>query len=418
MMKQSLFLCLLKWLRFFCRILPLKKNIYLVLPTGYGSIGDDAMVRVVVDYFTSQGQSVRLLTGQTTDGWEESFFRELVSVDAISTDKFITKHMNALRFIITGQRCWIIGADIMDGAYDVSSTLKRLDCAFVASNLGMETRILGFSFNHDPNIEIVKHFQKLNKVSFFLRDERSAERFEKYTGATNYTICADLAFLSRPVGSLSASMEKCLAWVINEHSKGCQILGININDYPFRIGKKKVPQDPERILDRTVDLVKSLIEGNDVSISVVAIPHDFRHSHKLGSDIAMAERLTKRLNEEKGISCFCLLEPFNSNDITALTANLDFILTARMHLAVLGLVNNVPSLAIGYQDKFEGMYSHFGLDHGMVINSEDFFDEKSLLALQESFFNRSNLRKTITSALQTVCSLSKKNLLGVSQFPD
>ena len=66
-------------------------------------------------------------------------------------------------------------------------------------------------------------------------------------------------------------------------------------------------------------------------------------------------------------------------------SKMDFIIASRMHTAIFGMINKIPSILIGYQSKAKGLYDMFELENYYIpIENIDLqiLQEKILYALE------------------------------------
>jgi len=112
-----------------------------------------------------------------------------------------------------------------------------------------------------------------------------------------------------------------------------------------------------------------------------------------------------------GDECEVVDSIFNAEELKLFSKKCDFVITGRMHLAIICATNAIPSFSVSYQQKFSGFYKHIGLEPAnlMVEPSELFgYDilDKILVSIQE----RNELRQMISDNLPIVKDLAKKNL--------
>jgi len=90
-----------------------------------------------------------------------------------------------------------LGADVLDGYYNVYHSVERIHMASIAAE-GKLSTILGFSFNKFPKARVIEEFNKLpSSVKVFSRDPVSFRRFKK-AAKTPIQLVSDVAFLLEP----------------------------------------------------------------------------------------------------------------------------------------------------------------------------------------------------------------------------
>lgn len=258
---------------------------------------------------------------------------------------------------LTGyKRVYVLGADILDGVYNLPDAIKRIRLAGVCSEQGQDSRIVGFSLNENPHPAVLQEFKLLKNVPLFLRDPLSYERAKRLIGG-DVRLSADVAFLLQPMpGEHSANVER---FATQARTHGNRVYGLNIHDLLARFS-----------LGGTFDKLISSISGLIVSrkdCSFVLIPHDYRQTV---DDRVPLQRIYDSLDDESRQRILFVSEPVRAAEIKQICKSLDGVLTGRMHLAIAALGMGVPVMGIVYQGKFEGTLSYFDLDKEFTLTPE------------------------------------------------
>jgi polysaccharide pyruvyl transferase WcaK-like protein len=82
-----------------------------------------------------------------------------------------------------------------------------------------------------------------------------------------------------------------------------------------------------------------------------------------------------------------------------------------MHLAIASLGSGTPTLSITYQDKFEGLYQHFGLPIEHTITPMQCLGDALSIRIGCAHAQRHDLRKRICANLPRVMTLASRNLV-------
>src|SRR5690606_38460727 len=77
----------------------------------------------------------------------------------------------------------------------------------------------------------------------------------------------------------------------------------------------------------------------------------------------LGEHIFNQLHPEHAARCLRYLKPASAAEVKTLCRELDFILTARMHLAIAALGSGTPAAAFDYHEKFTGLFRWFELPH-------------------------------------------------------
>ncbi|MEQ9553972.1 MAG: polysaccharide pyruvyl transferase family protein [Coleofasciculus sp. G3-WIS-01] len=300
-----------------------------------------------------------------------------------------------LRFIpIASQyeRFYCLGADMMDGAYYEAFNCKMLRLVSLAAEMGVNSAVLGFSFNEKPtlaSIEALRHLPP--SVRLCARDPVSQKRLTYHLNRP-IELVADLAFMLKPIVD-SEIVLKMYNWINDQHDKGRIVIGIN-------------PKNP-KLSEVYVKTINTLFSENE-KLSFMIIPHDFRE-YKGISDVVLSDNILNEVTPEIKPYCIQLPTPCQAAEIKAIVAKLDFVLSGRMHLAIACLGQGTPVACITYQGKFEGLFEHFALE-GMTIEPETIFKRGTLTQfLITRIDSREEIRQHIQSKLPKIQQLSCAN---------
>jgi colanic acid/amylovoran biosynthesis protein len=323
---------------------------------------------------------------------EFSFFK---SVENIRTLSDWTRASQILASMQDAKQLFVLGADILDGHYSVPDACNRVMLARKAAELGIATRIVGFSLNALPSAIVLREFNKLNGlVPLFLRDEFSFDRAQKLIDG-DIRLSADVAFLLH--AEESERTQGAQEFIGAARRAGKRVMGVNLHNlYSRTIGQKAVQEIAKNLA--------GYIE-KELDHSFVLIPHDFR---EYIDDRVPLNWIFENLTASAKSRVFFLRDPMRAGEIKKIASMLDFLITGRMHLAIAALDSGVPVFGVVYQGKFEGTFAHFGLDADCSIEPlracEPEKLEKSIsFWIRNEVWNRSkiegNIRKVRSLAL-------------------
>jgi len=372
-------------------------------PSDPGSIGDEAMLAASMEHLAAQGiQQIGIITLQPTARWENL---KLVT-DTINIKGFFTRGSWWERFrfiekISRYERFYCLGADVMDGFYSDNVTLVRLNLVALAAKTGADATILGFSFNHQPTDAAVQSFSQLPaSVRLCCRDPISYQRIKQCLQRP-VELVADLAFMLQPAedSDLTVRVSK---WVRAQKDQGRIVLGVNAN----ALHLTKVTQlKRDEFIQFYANAFINLCSKNQ-KISLLTIPHDFRGDD---SDVSIAQAILEAMPSAIKPYCMQVPTPCSAAEIKSICADLDLVLTGRMHLAIACLGQGIPVGGVTYQGKFEGLFRHFELP-GMTIEPEKAFQPGVLTDfLIDLIAKREDIHQQIQSHLANVKVLSVSN---------
>jgi polysaccharide pyruvyl transferase WcaK-like protein len=371
----------------------------------FGSLGDQAMFMVAMQNLRASGhkQITLLAEEKPSQRWHlPQNANQVLNPEHYFSGSF-TESIRFQNNFLSNSALFIIGADVMDGHYSVTESLKKIHLLQMANTLGFATKVFGFSFNESPAVPVVRALKNLpDTVQLLARDPVSHRRLE-HTLERPVRLVADLAFLLQP-DPTGESAKSTLDWIRYQRAHGARVIGINANALLAR-GNFGDP------LPIAVGLARTIIELRQMhpDLRFVLIPHDFRGSF---NDV-MLNRITYEIvsfhNNSLSENIFTMPSPCSSSEVKAVCGELDLVITGRMHLAIACLGQGTPAMCIGYQGKMEGLFEHFELPN-MVLSPIEAFGSKRLVDMANNLLlDLQNLRGQINKYLPKVFSLARKN---------
>ena len=376
----------------------------ILFPPSPNSLGDQSLLAGLLRGLSLAGyDKIGCISLSPDDNWPDYNipFVLLGTINSISSGKKnFAPIINLSRF----KYFYVIGADVLDGKYSVNGSIALLELAELASQIGLISSIVSFSFNENPNHNVIMKLKTMNReVRFVARDPISLIRFRKETGK-EAVLGADLAFLMEP-SEYSDIVQETNKWLEIQKMRGRLVIGLNINhqviDSPYKTEQIK------ELLSSHHALLKRL-EGLSEKISYLFIPHDFRGSY---SDQVLLEVLTTTLPEMITKNSYMPRTPYRAEEVRTFINNVDLLLTGRMHLAIHALRQSVPVGCITYQGKFSGLYEHFNLA-GLTIDPYEALNYEKLFDFVISIIrNRFEIRNQISSRIPCVIELAMNNII-------
>jgi len=380
-----------------CLILP---------PAGYGSLGDEAMIRGLLTQLDGPlaEWNVDLLSIYDAERWPRlPGVRNVISLSpgAGGTTSGVLEKMETI--LPHYDAFALFGADVLDGHYSAHESCQRLALVDMANRLGLATTIFGFSFNDRPHPDALADLTDLaTRVTLHVRDPLSLRRLAGH-GIRNVALVADMAFLMPPAGP-SYATEEIESWICAQKSVGRTVMIFNLSQ-PALTG---TVQPRERVLDVLSEMLAMLISTRHMS--VLWFSHDLRRGRNAeDGDVAIAMALARRVSKElAGEERHRLFVASDASVVKRLAGMADLLITGRMHLAIVALGMNVPTIGISYQGKFEGLWEHFGVTD-CEIDARS-FDCHKLEAMCVKMLSRLNeAQANIEAHLPNVVELARRN---------
>jgi polysaccharide pyruvyl transferase WcaK-like protein len=270
----------------------------------------------------------------------------------------------------------------------------------------LSTTILGFSFNDRPHPDVLADLIDLAvRVPLHVRDPISLRRLAGH-GIRNVALVADVALLMPPAGP-SFATEETEGWICAQKAAGRAVMIFNLSQQALN----GAGQARELMLDDMSEMLAMLISTR--RLSVLWFSHDLRRGRIAEeSDVTIAMALARRVSKKlAGEDCHRLFVASDASEVKRLAGMADLVITGRMHLAIAALGMSVPTIGISYQDKFEGLWEHFGVT-GCNIDAR-YFDCRKLEAICVKLLTRLNEERTnIEAHVPKVVELALKNFVS------
>lgn len=140
--------------------------------------------------------------------------------------------------------------------------------------------------------------------------------------------------------------------------------------------------------------------------SFVLLPHD---SRKAPSD----ETLAAAISAAVGSSDHLLLVEriLMPDEVVELASRVDFVITGRMHLAILSAIAGTPAIAISYQGKIEGLYRNLDLD--CFLSTEGDFARALGIQYQRVSDDLASVRARMIERVPAMQALAAENFTGL-----
>ncbi|WP_414620694.1 polysaccharide pyruvyl transferase family protein [Calothrix sp. CCY 0018] len=376
-------------------------SVLLLPPARFGSLGDEAMITAVIEYFKGEGaKQIGFISYSLASNWE-NFKPAVTGINTVchSLSDSWKENFHLVTVASRYDKFYCLGADVMDGFYSEKSSLTRLKYVSLAKQTGAEAAILGFSFNEQPAPKVIQAFRNLSsEIKLYSRDPVSHKRLINYL-QRSVTLVADLAFLLPPAENPGA-LSEILQWIKLQQQNQRILIGINANSQSFsNIDKESVHEIIKIYVDTLVE-----IHSKYQKCSFVLIPHDFRNTDKQSSDIRLSEAILNALPKGIRSDCVKVPTPFSAAEIKSVCKHLDIVLTGRMHLCIACLSQGTPVGCITYQGKFQGLFEHIELD-GMLIDPEQacqpgYLSNFFIPLIQHREYNRQRIQEIIPKVKQ------------------
>lgn len=371
-----------------------------------GSRGDAAMLEGALNQIRSNGDNVEIYVACATA--RATKIAETLNCLPFNVWGGVFMPFHFLKSILSIKPAagFIMGADIMDGHYSPTTSLRMLIAADLVGRYCGISRFLGFSLNTSIAPLVKLGFRLLNQnVQVNLRDPLSFERHRAIAGNTG-NLVADTAFLLTPAepGDIAKA---AMDWINVQRTRRHIVLGINF--HPMLFAKNEAAANTQS-LARAV--VKAMEDAQNVTgVSWLLIPHDDRVE---AGDMSTLEMLEAQLPTGVGSNSYRIISPPSAGELKTIAGALDGVITGRMHLAIAALGQGVPVLTFAYQGKFEGLMKHFAFPDWVVVRPTEVLGNEKLVVIVKQFISAlPELKTQLDSRLPAVLNATQSTFKGL-----
>jgi polysaccharide pyruvyl transferase WcaK-like protein len=381
----------------------------LLPPSNIGSLGDQALLEASSEQLLKIGY-VRItyisygeksFPGEVLRNARIIPLRRLLDSHAVLSI-YYWKELRAYLEVLRKSRLLVfIGADVLDGSYSEARSINRLRLLSLAQRLGRQTHVISCSFNASVSPSIKRYIgRRLTRTIFHVRDRLSLDRLQAFfSGAA--TLSADCAFLLKPQ---EVAHGKDILAAVHSKKGRAKVLALNISEHALDWANG-IPE--ERLAEICQALLRLLTRYLD--IDVLLVPHDTRGGETSDRNLLLKIRsivIDQGLSPSRFIG---IAEGLGPGEIKALVGEADFCVSGRMHLAIACLGGGVPVACFPYNDKFEGLFEHFGLDDCLIPSVAANSGHELGVFLENFLLKSSLIQSRIAERLPQVVALAKSN---------
>jgi len=277
--------------------------------------------------------------------------------------------------------------------YNVATVLPAL---LVRTPVVKCSQALG-AFTSWINIRLAHIFLPRMK-QIFARGDMTRSYLEKIK-LSNVQSAADYAFLlsvsvenNHFIGNLFNSM------VIEQKGKIVCIV-------PSKLVRKKVDRAGGDYVLLWREFITQLVrDGHDV----VLLPHSTRfHTNKThNNDVPVCREIAAGVQSHK---FHFMNKPLNAQQVRAVIARSDILITSRFHGMVSGLASTVPTLVVGWSHKYQEVMDQFDLS-GHALSTKDLSIERLSSEFASLIKHKKKISKQITEKLPEVIKSAQRQV--------
>ena len=267
-------------------------------------------------------------------------------------------------------------------------SLMHLFQIFANTKIGKPVIIMGTSIEPINN-KIIKHYTEsvLSRVNYiYARETITYKYLSTFLPKEKYTLIPDMAFMLEDIDAESK--------LISEFKKKYDVtFGITVRKWNFPNLNMSSEDAMEKYMNAiSAVMIKLAREDNAgfVFVPQVIVAH--------ADDTDVAKNIRERLPKEYKENFLILDNDLSPVEIKTLIGNLDYFIGTRMHSNIFATSMKVPTVAIAYEKKTNGIMETVGLQDYVVEIDKIKFEElinKIEKSINNSEILRIKLRKTI-----------------------
>lgn len=304
---------------------------------GGGNIGDQAMAdvfceQVVGDVRVLLVKPDAVIVPQYGEGSRRGVVIEgLMSRNPLT---FVAAFARLARLLRGASSLSVTGADIMDGGYNSFASLFRWRLALAAQRGGLQTRILGFSWNGRASRPVSHAAARAARagVRLYVRDPLSRARMAKASIGPTYE-ASDTVFA---LGQQDRDTD--VYRLLSQAREGGERIAL-VNASALVSKRVDQPREYQVVLNAL----------RDSGYLPVLLPHVHRGP---GGDMKAVQDVVAATPDAPWYVVEELLRPAQIRALLSLT---DVVVTGRMHLGIMALSMGKPAFIISTQGKVEGL---------------------------------------------------------------
>jgi polysaccharide pyruvyl transferase WcaK-like protein len=389
-----------------CRLLSLQRfrsgRVLFLPPSTPGNLGDEAIIEPFLERCARNKLFVTVIAYAQPTEWDHlQGIGKVVLIRNLFRSNSTWDKVRFLSQLVRTQYFVVAGADVLDGCYSRFRSLRRIELLFLATCAGVSTHVFGASCNEVPSPDCMDALRSIG-TPFEIRARDRHSQCRLMTHLKRFVaFCPDTAFLLQPVGG-SPKVERVTNWVKLRRQLGGKVIGVNVCSSHIT---ERSHEYGEQLKSAYVEAIENLISVN--AASIVFIPHDLRGNP---SDATLCGEVRQRLQSNMLDVTICLEDEFRATEIKFLVAELDVVLTGRMHLAIACLGSGVPVGCISRQGKFAGLLELVEQEDA-IISPDDAVSPGRLSKFLKNLLETFPARKIqLEGAIQRIRTITEENL--------
>lgn len=307
-----------------------------------------------------------------------------------------SKHYYLSRLMQSGMVASIAGGDSFSDIYGLQRFLYISLPQVLALLLGKKLIVLPQTlgpFNGKMVKTIARFILKRSRI-IYSRDHIGTAKMQQFIRQTNENdklrFCYDLGFIVDPI----VPKDKDEYDFLLHKSQNSNIVGINISGLLYMGGYTQnnmfgLKVDYRELVD---DIINFFIEMERWKI--ILVPHVFGTTENRESDFIVCNTICNKFTSNHNNQIYAIRNAYNQSEIKAIIGLADFFVGSRMHACIAALSQGIPTVAIAYSKKFQGVLESIGCE-SLVADPRIMEMNKILTIISDTFCRRHLIRREL-----------------------
>lgn len=313
---------------------------------GFDNVGDEAILHAMVQGIKKELPDAELVV-LSANPQLSATKNNIRAIDRMSIPA-IMKEMKSADLFISG------GGSLFQDVTSKRSILYYLGTLFIAKNI-FKKKVMIYSqgigpvIHEDNRKKLSKMFKKLDLIN--VRDIDSANELKDMGVTKNVNVTIDSVFsLDTPDGSIGERLLKDL--------------GVDTTKLTVGISVRGWKDQTDKIVTEFAEAIEKL---KDEEINIVLLPFHFPH------DVEVSKQIFEKVNGCNNSNCKVHIIEELMDEVTFLSvmANVDIMVSMRLHGLIFAAVCNAYPIGISYDPKIQSMLSEMGREQTIEVEDLD-----------------------------------------------
>lgn len=335
-----------------------------------------------------------------------NIIKDLIQVN-INKTKFLNNN-KTMQILENSDLIVAVGGGYLGGE-NLGSNIMHLNQIYMNTKVNKPVILWGTSIEPTNNKKVdflIKYITK-RLTHIFPRETITYKYLDKFLPKDRITLIPDLAF------SLTEESNISFEFIDNLNKKFDKLIGLTVRSWNFP-NSQNPERDKESYINSIVDMIINCAQKYNAA--VIFVPQVIFKSgcgNKSGcgdDDSITAEHIKNRLPEEHKDNFIIRRDDWSPTEIKALIKNFDIFVGTRMHSNIFATSICVPTVAIAYERKTNGIMETLGLDE-YVINIDEITSEILISKVEQAIADRYKIIEHLSIRIPKI----RENILVNSQ---